>query len=212
MSRAAALESRDSHILIKNDFYHDEFFEWFGMLSDICPREVSDLPIGTCFISVDPTSNGSSAAHGSINPVSFLKLDDIPRPSEPVIGIISRQNKRFILNEHQLLGAVRALGFQAELLALEDMTAYEQMRALRSINILVGVHGSGLTNVKWMHHKCVVLQIVPHIVTYGVCLLNVCMLFVCLLTIMAQSLSLSCVCVGVCVGVCVCVCVCVCVS
>jgi len=57
------------------------------------------------------------------------------------IRILSRQNKRFILNEHELAQHIESMGFKVLLLPLEDMTAYEQLRALRSINILVGIHG-----------------------------------------------------------------------
>ena len=47
------------------------------------------------------------------------------------------------------------------LLALEDMTLYEQVAALRATTVLVGVHGSGLNNALYLRPGAAVLQIVP---------------------------------------------------
>ena len=41
-------------------------------------------------------------------------------------------------------------GYDVRLLALEDMTLYEQVAALRATTVLVGVHGSGLNNALYL--------------------------------------------------------------
>ena len=55
------------------------------------------------------------------------------------MGIVSRRRKRFLLNEAELVDAALALGVEVQLLPFEAMTLYEQLAALRSTTILVGV-------------------------------------------------------------------------
>ena len=51
----------------------------------------------------------------------------MPAPAKVRVGIISRRRKRFILNEDELVRAVLALGFEVQILPLEEMTLYEQV-------------------------------------------------------------------------------------
>ena len=77
------------------------------------------------------------------------------------VGLISRRWKRFLLNERELGYALLDAGYDVRLLALEDMTLYEQVAALRATTLLVGVHGSGLNNALYLRPGAAVLQIVP---------------------------------------------------
>ena len=77
------------------------------------------------------------------------------------VGLISRRWKRFLLNERELGYALLDAGYDVRLLALEDMTLYEQVAALRATTVLVGVHGSGLNNALYLRPGAAVLQIVP---------------------------------------------------
>jgi hypothetical protein len=51
------------------------------------------------------------------------------------VGILSRRRKRFLLNEHELVAATLALGYDVQLLPMEDMTLFEQISALRSCTV-----------------------------------------------------------------------------
>jgi len=51
-------------------------------------------------------------------------------PARVRVGIISRRRKRFILNEHELVEAVLSLGYDVQLLPMEEMTLFEQVSSL----------------------------------------------------------------------------------
>lgn len=68
----------------------------------------------------------------------------------------------------ELVAKVLELGYECELLPLETMTLYEQMRALRSLDVLVGIHGSALDNSVFLHPGSVMLQLLPYKVEHRV--------------------------------------------
>lgn len=89
------------------------------------------------------------------------------RLTQPLVGIVSRRQKRFLLNEEQLVHACHDLGLPVAVLALESMTLHEQMLAFATTTVLVGVHGSALTNVQFMTPGTAVLQLLPYNVHGG---------------------------------------------
>jgi len=44
---------------------------------------------------------------------------------------------------------------------MEEMTLFEQIKALRACTILVGVHGSGLNNAILLPNDAVLVQLLP---------------------------------------------------
>ena len=145
-----------------------EFYQYFGVLSDFCWRRAAETQISpnVCFCSAREIQAGQGMPTIAFREqlVSFLELDHIfPSNERPKIGIISRRRKRFILNEYELVDRMKALlPYEVELLSLESMTLYEQIKALRSLTVLVGIHGSGLTNTYYLHPGAVMLQILPY--------------------------------------------------
>jgi hypothetical protein len=158
--------SRLSHFFIR-EINDPMLFEFFGTLSDNCwRRPSSQVPPGTCFCNLRyeevPQTRGSpDLVVKSI--VEFFRLETVlPPPSRVKIGIISRRVKRFILNEYELIDIAQEMGYEAVLLPLERMTIYEQMKEFRSLDVLVGMHGSGLDNVIFLHPGSVLLQLMPY--------------------------------------------------
>ena len=49
---------------------------------------------------------------------------------------------------------------------MEEMTLYEQLKALRQCTVLVGVHGSGLNNAILLPHDAVLVQLLPYKLNY----------------------------------------------
>jgi len=100
--------------------------------------------------------------------VRIMGLHELHKSLErPVLTLISRRNKRVILNEHELVEAAQALGMEVQLVALERMPLYDQMRALRRTTVLVGIHGSGLTNGMFLPKGAAMIQLMPHGVYRG---------------------------------------------
>ena len=135
------------------------FFDFFGFLSDNCWRRSTEqfvqVPQGACFCNSQElfSSQTRSNSVGSASQIiKYLDLEDIKPPLKTVkIGIISRRLKRFILNEYELVAAVEKMGYLCVLLPLEMMTIHEQMKELKSLDVLIGIHGSALDNSVFLH-------------------------------------------------------------
>jgi len=161
---------RDIHFFIR-EINDAMFFPFFGFLSDNCWRRVGAAtnPPGACFCDTREWHGSqarTNADFASKQMLSFLGVDKIKPPTGVKVGIISRRRKRFILNEYELVRAVQAMGHECVLLPLEAMTLYEQMAALRSLDVLVGIHGSGLDNSVFLHKGAVLVQLLPYSVEH----------------------------------------------
>jgi hypothetical protein len=110
-----------------------------------------------------------NAAGAATQMLHFLELQAVEPPKNKVkIGLISRRRKRFILNEYELVRRVEEMGYECVLLPLETMTLYEQMQQLRSLDVLVGIHGSALDNAVFLHPGSVMVQLLPYQVEHRV--------------------------------------------
>ena len=167
-----ALGRRDTHFFI-SQINDPMFFQYFGLLSDSCwRRSYNQVPPGLCFCNAE----GFHSAQARSNQVGtaaqllqHLQADSAAPPAgRAKVGVISRRRKRFILNEYELVDAIAAAGYDVELLPLETMTMYEQMVALRSVDVLVGIHGSALDNAVFMHKGSVLVQLLPYSVEHRV--------------------------------------------
>lgn len=87
----------------------------------------------------------------------------MPDPRSPVITLVSRRNKRLILNEDEVIAALKAAFPHARvvLAVLEDLNLYAQLLLFRRTSVLIAVHGSGLINTVHMLPDTAVIQIVP---------------------------------------------------
>jgi hypothetical protein len=83
------------------------------------------------------------------------------RAAKPLVVILSRRNKRLLLNEAALVRAALALGARAQVVALEGMPLCAQVRLFRAASVLVGMHGSGLINSMFLRRGAALLQVVP---------------------------------------------------
>eukprot|EP00771_Trimastix_marina_P002615 gnl/Trimastix_PCT/3757.p1 GENE.gnl/Trimastix_PCT/3757~~gnl/Trimastix_PCT/3757.p1 ORF type:complete len:638 (-),score=37.75 gnl/Trimastix_PCT/3757:67-1857(-) len=154
------------------------FYSGLGLLSDNCHRFWETLPAGTCLVSESEADTQSYVnAHQSeietyrtnapSDPTQFIlhamNLQHV-RPTQPHIGIVARLNKRLILNLEELVQATHALYPHAKvsILELEDMTFFEQVKVIREITILVGIHGSGNANHIFMHPGTALVEITPY--------------------------------------------------
>eukprot|EP01012_Entosiphon_sulcatum_P015460 TRINITY_DN20415_c0_g1_i1.p1 TRINITY_DN20415_c0_g1~~TRINITY_DN20415_c0_g1_i1.p1 ORF type:complete len:524 (-),score=43.66 TRINITY_DN20415_c0_g1_i1:216-1787(-) len=157
-----------NHIILQRDDAEDQFFDFYGVLSHFCYRRLSQIPVGVCFCAdVAPTADvhPQEASYRDFI-VHRLGLQGIV-PAGPRIGIVSRRTKRFLLNEQELVQETHRLGYKAILLPLEHMTVFEQIRELRRSSVLIGIHGSALTNAQFMHNGSALVQLMPYKVKGG---------------------------------------------
>lgn len=100
--------------------------------------------------------------------VASLGLQHVfPPAGKPLVTLISRRNKRLILNEPELVAECHKLGVDVVVASLETMPLYEQVLLFRRTSVLVGMHGSGLINSIYMHPGSALLQLMPYKVSSG---------------------------------------------
>ena len=156
------LVDRASHIVIANNVQTPQFFHHFYLVSKFCWRTLKDIPSGTCFCNSVPAGPKAPNFKARDYIITQMGMPLQPKLAHPRIGLISRKQKRFILNERRLLEVGRSMGVSGELLPLEFMTFYEQLSRLQKTTILIGIHGSGLMNSMFLPRDSVVIQVVPY--------------------------------------------------
>ncbi|CAO2180672.1 unnamed protein product [Urochloa humidicola] len=93
-------------------------------------------------------------------PVSLIREQPRKRPR---LLLVHRGHSRRIMNEEEILRAVEAAGFEAVAMDLRrDVTVDEQARVVNSFDVLLGVHGAGLTNAVFLPPGGVLIQVVPY--------------------------------------------------
>ncbi|KAM3239729.1 hypothetical protein ACQJBY_053427 [Aegilops geniculata] len=81
---------------------------------------------------------------------------------KPRLLIISRKNSRRFLNEREMAAAAAAMGFDVRIAEPDqhtDMSTFA--RLVNSADVMVGVHGAGLTNMVFLPAGAVLIQVVP---------------------------------------------------
>ncbi|KAL7099110.1 hypothetical protein ACP275_09G061900 [Erythranthe tilingii] len=74
--------------------------------------------------------------------------------------IVSRNNTRFLKNEGEVGNMARGLGFEVVVREIEQNISLVA-RFVNSFDVIMGVHGAGLTNMVFLPDNAVVVEIVP---------------------------------------------------
>jgi hypothetical protein len=76
--------------------------------------------------------------------------------------ILERTNSRRLINLHEVVAAAQAAGFMVTV-AGRPRTNYDKfVREVNSFDVMLGVHGAGLTNCVYLPTGAVLVQIVPY--------------------------------------------------
>ncbi|XP_008775949.2 alpha-1,3-arabinosyltransferase XAT3-like [Phoenix dactylifera] len=122
-------------------------------------------------LSIDPTKapHGYSMVHFTQFMRSTYELgrDTVARIEEyphkkPRLLIISRKQSRAITNVKRIAQMAEELGYEvvaAEANSLSNITRFAQI--VNSCDVMMGVHGAGLTNMVFLPPQATVIQIVP---------------------------------------------------
>ncbi|CAA0830162.1 Glycosyltransferase family 61 protein [Striga hermonthica] len=87
---------------------------------------------------------------------------DKKKKSKPRLMIISRKRTRVVTNEAEVSRAAVKLGYEvisAEARLSTNLTKFAQL--VNSCDMLMGVHGAGLTNMLFLPDRALLIQIVP---------------------------------------------------
>ncbi|KAJ3699245.1 hypothetical protein LUZ61_002950 [Rhynchospora tenuis] len=81
---------------------------------------------------------------------------------KPRLLIIARNHTRKIINVGEVVGVGGELGFEVVINDTSSHTTVEEnARMVNSIDVMLGVHGAGLTNEVFLPTNAVLIQIVP---------------------------------------------------
>ncbi|EES00412.1 protein O-linked-mannose beta-1,4-N-acetylglucosaminyltransferase 2 [Sorghum bicolor] len=85
-----------------------------------------------------------------------------PGKNRPRLMLIQRQRTRRFLNEAEMVRAAEAAGFEVAVTdLLIDAAVDEQARVVNSFDVMVGIHGAGMTNEVFLPPGGVLVQVVP---------------------------------------------------
>ncbi|XP_073273328.1 alpha-1,3-arabinosyltransferase XAT2-like [Primulina huaijiensis] len=80
----------------------------------------------------------------------------------PHIMIITRKKTRVLMNHDEVSRAARDLGFEVILAEPEKSTNLSRFaQVVNSCDVLMGIHGAGLTNMVFLPENAIVIQVVP---------------------------------------------------
>ncbi|CAL4964865.1 unnamed protein product [Urochloa decumbens] len=86
-----------------------------------------------------------------------------PASKRPRLLVVHRGHSRRIVNEEEIVRAAETAGFEAAAADLRrDVTVDEQARLVNSFDVLLGVHGAGLTNAVFLPPGGALIQVVPY--------------------------------------------------
>ncbi|KAJ4765407.1 hypothetical protein LUZ62_075782 [Rhynchospora pubera] len=81
---------------------------------------------------------------------------------KPRLLIMARNHSRALMNREEIVPLIEALGFEVVIgNALFSMDVGEFARLVNSADVMMGVHGAGLTNFVFLPTNAVLIQIVP---------------------------------------------------
>ncbi|XP_022849840.1 uncharacterized protein LOC111371921, partial [Olea europaea var. sylvestris] len=80
----------------------------------------------------------------------------------PRLMIVSRKRTRFVTNEAEITGLARKMGFEVIVDEANHSTNLSRFaQIVNSCDVLVGIHGAGLTNMVFLPDNAVLIQIIP---------------------------------------------------
>lgn len=85
-------------------------------------------------------------------------------PKNHVITFINRKNSRSIINLNELIFIAKnfSKGSTVQSVVFEDMPMQQQIITAYQSDIIIGVHGSGLSHLAWMRPSSSILEIFPY--------------------------------------------------
>jgi hypothetical protein len=80
------------------------------------------------------------------------------------LGILNRKNDRILENTKEIMQADlrQNRSFSISQFILDDKKLVEQVTIIRKLDILLTVHGAGVTNIAWLRPCSIVLEVFPY--------------------------------------------------
>uniref|UniRef100_A0A0E0K204 Glycosyltransferase 61 catalytic domain-containing protein n=1 Tax=Oryza punctata TaxID=4537 RepID=A0A0E0K204_ORYPU len=171
-------------------FWVDKYRRIFSQISrhEIIDLEKDDHGVVRCYphvvvgygsrkeFTIDPSLDDTGGGYTMVNFTEFLRHSySLPRdrpiklnsnqgaqPPRPRMMILERTNSRKLMNLPEVVAAAQAVGFEVTIAGRPRSSYDEFAREVNSFDVMVGVHGAGLTNCVFLPTGAVLLQIVPY--------------------------------------------------
>ena len=96
----------------------------------------------------------------SLNRAKAIRIEDNLRRKKPQLLIISRKRTRAFTNTEEIGAMARSLGYNVTITEA-DSNLERFSETVNSCDVLMGVHGAGLTNIFFLPEKAVLIQVLP---------------------------------------------------
>ncbi|CAL1405543.1 unnamed protein product [Linum trigynum] len=96
----------------------------------------------------------------SLEKAAAIKLQSNDKKSRPQLLIISRKRTRAFTNVNDVARMARTLGYQVTV-AEPDRNISKSAEIMNSCDVVMGVHGAGLTNMVFVPDNAILVQVVP---------------------------------------------------
>ncbi|XP_008374799.1 beta-1,2-xylosyltransferase XYXT1-like isoform X2 [Malus sylvestris] len=119
-------------------------------------------------LSIDPSKHSYSMKdfreflrnRYSLKRASAIRIRENRQRKRPRLLIIPRKRTRSFTNTGEITKMARRLGFKV-IVAEADMNLSKFAEVVNSCDVLVGVHGAGLTNLVFLPENAILIQILP---------------------------------------------------
>ncbi|XP_022738635.1 protein O-linked-mannose beta-1,4-N-acetylglucosaminyltransferase 2-like [Durio zibethinus] len=97
----------------------------------------------------------------SLQKVSTIKMrDNDEKIRRPRLLILSRKRTRAFTNTNDIAEMARRLGYEV-VIAEADLNVARVAKIVNSCDVMMGVHGAGLTNMVFLPENAILIQVVP---------------------------------------------------
>ncbi|KAG5229857.1 beta-1,2-xylosyltransferase [Salix suchowensis] len=118
-------------------------------------------------LSIDPSNSPYSMkdfrkflrSSYSLKRTTAIKIGNVSR-KRPRLVIISRKRSRAFTNVGEIVSMAKRLGFRV-VVAEPDADVSGFAKIINSCDVMMGVHGAGLTNMVFLPEKAVLVQVIP---------------------------------------------------
>ncbi|KAJ4974876.1 hypothetical protein NE237_008050 [Protea cynaroides] len=98
----------------------------------------------------------------SLKKLTSIKMSDLPTGNKkpPRLLIISRKRSRAFQNVHEIADLAKSLGFEV-VVSEATMNLDKFAKVVNSCDVMMGIHGAGLTNLVFLPTNAILIQVLP---------------------------------------------------
>lgn len=179
----------NTQVVLLDDHADGPFFDLWSIFAKRPIRRLKDLPPNTSFENIilplaggsnplwqdNPTREGAPCVHSALlRTFSHRVMDHYeipvqqPRQGDITVTFIDRVETRVLLNHTEYLEDVKSSfpNITIQEVDFARISFKEQLNILQQTDILVGVHGAGLTHTMFLPPRSTVVEILPARVDY----------------------------------------------